>query len=323
VHLGILMTVFRSRNLVFLLLFVCRLLAQSPTPSAAALPHRFDYPADHFSIELPGAWTEIDQATLGQLGSAAAVLIPNAPKLKFNHLFTSSDVASHAVLVMLSGGHYIDANFKDLDAVSRTASDAVKNFLPGGILQSIQSEFTSYDAGRHVLWATSKGNSLLAGEVKTLVGMYITKVGAIQVGCWAKAAEFEKYLAECKQIIGSVKIDPEVGLVPPAPLSELLQMATDQANTTYRQLVEHVKAGDFSVDFRALRMACARSNVCEVRATPQELTEMAQAGKEQQQANVVEICERLISHGFINMEAHIACSQAYTALNRPDRVKFR
>jgi hypothetical protein len=92
--------------------------------------------------------------------------------------------------------------------------------------------------------------------------MYITKVGTIEVDCLAKAAEFEKYQAECKQIIGSVNIDPEVGLAPPAPLSELLGMATDQANTTYRQLVERVKAGDFSVDFRALRMACARSNIC-------------------------------------------------------------
>ena len=49
---------------------------------------------------------------------------------------------------------------------------------------------------------------------------------------------------------------------------------------------------------------------------------MGRAGSEQRQTDVVEICERLISHGFINMEAHIACSQAYTALNRPDQAKF-
>jgi hypothetical protein len=108
----------------------------------------------------------------------------------------------------------------------------------------------------------------------------------------------------------------------PAPLSELVRIAPDQANTTYRQLVERVRAGDFSVDFRALRMACARSNICEVRATPEELGEMARSATEQRQTDVVEICERLISHGFINIEAHIACAQAYTALNRPDQAKF-
>jgi len=319
VRLGTLRSVFRSRNLIFSLL-CCRLLAQNPPP-AAELPHRFEYPTEHFSIELPGPWTEIDQATVGQLGSATAVLMPNAPKFKFNHLYTSSDVASHAVFVMLSSGHYIDAYFKDLDAFSQAASDAVKGFLLGSILQGVQSEFTSYDTGRHVLWATSKGNSLLAGEIKNLIGMYITTVGAIQVGCWAKAAEFEKYQAECKQIISSE--DRSGSRADTAgSASELVRMATDQANTTYRQLVERVNAGDFSVDFRALRIACARSNICEVRATPKELADMARAAKEQQQTDVVEICERLISHGFINMEAHIACSQAYAALNRPDRVKF-
>jgi hypothetical protein len=88
-----------------------------------------------------------------------------------------------------------------------------------------------------------------------------------------------------------------------------------------RQLLERVKAGDLSVDFRALRMACARSNICEVRATPEELAELARAGTEQRQTDVVEICVRLISHGFVNLEAHIACAQADTVLNRPDQAK--
>lgn len=49
---------------------------------------------------------------------------------------------------------------------------------------------------------------------------------------------------------------------------------------------------------------------------------MTRAGNERRQADVVEICERLISHGFINMGAHIACSQAYAALNRPGQAKI-
>jgi hypothetical protein len=109
VHLGIPIAPgsggFRACNFVFLLLlFVCRLLAQTVT--AATEPrHRFNYPTEHFSIELPGPWTEIDQATAGQLRSATAVLMPNAPKLKLNHAYTLSDITSHAVLVMLTGNH--------------------------------------------------------------------------------------------------------------------------------------------------------------------------------------------------------------------------
>jgi hypothetical protein len=305
-----------------MLLFVSRLPAQNPTQTPVEPPHRFEYPAEHFSIELPAPWSEIDQAAVSQVGSATAVLMPNAPKFKFNHAYTSSDLASHAVIVMLTGDHLSEAAFKDLDGVSRAASKLAKGFLSGSMVQGVQLEYTSYDTGRHLHWGTSKGNSVLAGEVRTLAGVYITNAGTIQVACYAKSAEFEKHQAECKEIIGSVKIDPDVALTPPAPLSELLRMATDQASATYRQLVERVRAGDFSVDFRALRMACARSKVCEVRATPDELADMGQAGREQRQTDAVEICERLISHGFINMEAHVACSQAYTALNRPDQAKF-
>jgi len=236
-------------------------------------------------------------------------------------MYTSSDIASDAVIVMLTGDRLVDANFKDLDAVSHAAGDKLKSLASGSVLQNLQAVYTSYDSARHVAWATSTGSSVLGGEIRTLIGMYITKVGTIQVACYAKAAEFEKYQAECKQIISSVKIAPEVEITPPAPLSELVRMATDQANTTYRQLVERVKAGDFSVDFRQLRMACARSSVCEVRAKPDELSEMADAEREKRQTDVVKICERLIEHGFINMEAHIACSQAYSALSQPEPAK--
>jgi hypothetical protein len=322
VRTGILRCAFRFRNPVLALVFVCRLLAQNQTPAAEPPPHRFEYSAEHFTIELPGQWTELDQATAGQLGSAVAVLMPNAPKLKFNHLYTSPDAVGHLVFVMLTSNHFSDAYFKDLVGANRAASDAAKSFLSGSIFQGLQSEYTSYDTERHVLWVASKGNSVLTGEVLALAGMYITKVGTIGVGCYAKAAEFENFQAECRQIIRSVKIDPDVAPTPPVPLSKLLRMTTDQANTTYRQLVERVNAGDFSVDFRELRMACARSNICEVRATPHELAEMARANKEQRQSDVVEICQRLISRGFINVEAHLDCSLAYAALDRPDRAKF-
>jgi hypothetical protein len=289
---------------------------------APAPPHRFSYPTEHFSIELPAPWTEIDQATAGLIGSATAVLLPNAPKFKFDHVYTPSNVASGALMVMLNGSRLTDASFKDLAALNHASGDALKGLLSGSIVQNAQFEFTSYDTGRHLLWGTSKGNSVLPGEVRSVIGMYITKVGAIQLSCYSKAAELEKDQAECKDIIGSVKIDPEVELKPPVPLSELLQMPTEQANTTYRQLVERAKAGDLSVDFRALRMACARSNICDKRATPEELAAMVQAEGEKRQSDVVEICERVIGRGFVNMEAHISCLGAYTALNRMDKAKF-
>ncbi len=49
---------------------------------------------------------------------------------------------------------------------------------------------------------------------------------------------------------------------------------------------------------------------------------MERASTEQRQSDVLEICGRLITHGFINMEAHIACWHSDTVLNRLDQAKF-
>jgi len=102
----------------------------------------------------------------------------------------------------------------------------------------------------------------------------------------------------------------------------MIGLGTDQANATYRELVARVRGGDFAVDFRTLRMACARSNICEPRAKPDDLAAMNVAVAEPRLNDAADICEKLVNQGFINIEAHMVCGQTYSQLNKAEQSKF-
>ena len=315
--------ILRSGTPAVSLLLVSHLFAQSVPQPADGPPHRFDYAAEHFSIELPAPWHEVDQSTVRLMGSVTQQLLPNfGSAMKVSHAYTPSDLMTQSVIIALTGIHYTDAYFKKLSGADQSA-DSVSKYLPADSpFRNVQTEAAHYDTDRHLFWSTGKLDSVLTGELRMMTGLYITKAGTVMVTCASKAAEFAKLEAECRQIIGSVQIDPKVAMTPPAPIEELLKRTTEQANSTYRQLVDRVKAGDFSVDFRELRMACARSNVCEKRAAPAELADLYRAQSEKRYTDAIDLAQKQIDHGFINIEAHLVASQAYTALNQPEKTKF-
>ena len=97
-------------------------------------------------------------------------------------------------------------------------------------------------------------------------------------------------------------------------------VGAEQDDATYQALVQRVQNGDFTVDFRSLRMACVRSRLCEPRGTKAELGALTLAGNDYQKG--VEIAEHLISRGFVNIEAHATCVKDYAELHDPIKVKF-
>jgi hypothetical protein len=315
--------VLRTRIAAVSLLIGTNLLAQGVSQPGGEATHRFEYATEHFSIEFPAQWHELDESTVRLMGSVTQQLLPTfGSAIKLNHAYTPSDLTTQSVMAVSTAMHYTDAYFKKLSGTHRPA-DGASEYLPADSpFRNVQTESAHYDIDRHAFWSTGTMNSVLTGEVRMMIGLYITKGGTVTVTCTSKAADFAKHEAECRQIIGSVHIDPQVAMMPPAPLEELLNRTTEEANAIYRQLVDRVKSGDFSVDFRELRMACARSSICEKRAAPGELADMYRAQSEKRYADALELAQKQIDHGFISMEAHIAASQAFAALNQPEKAKF-
>jgi Domain of unknown function (DUF4919) len=86
---------------------------------------------------------------------------------------------------------------------------------------------------------------------------------------------------------------------------------------TYRTLLERAKGGDFTVDFRALRLACMKASHCEPRGSRADLTAMSAEDPHK----VVEVAEKLIEDGFVNLEAHATAAGAYAKLNDSEKAK--
>jgi len=109
----------------------------------------------------------------------------------------------------------------------------------------------------------------------------------------------------------------------PAPIAVTTSAAeTKPADAEYAELLKRVAAGDFSIDFRALRMACVHASACDPRGDSETLVAMRRARAKDNEEQVVREAQKLIESGFPNIEAHVAASQAYAALNRTSDAEF-
>ena len=89
-------------------------------------------------------------------------------------------------------------------------------------------------------------------------------------------------------------------------------VGAEDDDITYQTLVQRVKGGDSTVDFRALRLACMKSSQCEPRGSKSDLAAMLTDDV----PTVVTVAERLIDKGFVNVEAHATAAGAYAKLNK-------
>jgi hypothetical protein len=104
--------------------------------------------------------------------------------------------------------------------------------------------------------------------------------------------------------------------------SVLPTQAAGKDDAVYSDLVRRVKNGDFTVDFRALRFACLKSDLCQPRGSKQDLGELQQATRDHQFQKVLEVAKKMIDEGFVNIEAQSAASGAYGELRDPGKAKF-
>jgi len=96
----------------------------------------------------------------------------------------------------------------------------------------------------------------------------------------------------------------------------------DQGDSAYRELVAKASKGDLSIDFRALRIACLKASSCDPRGESKDMVSVRRAMQLKDYGKAAKLAEALIDHGFVNIEAQAACSQAYEAMNKAGKAKF-
>lgn len=104
--------------------------------------------------------------------------------------------------------------------------------------------------------------------------------------------------------------------------AEMRAARAEGDDSVYRDLVQRVTGGDFSIDFRLLRLECLKASSCDARGDSKDLLSLRRAMQESKYDKAVKMAEALIGRGFVNIEAQAICSQAHAALKNPDKAKF-
>jgi Domain of unknown function (DUF4919) len=98
--------------------------------------------------------------------------------------------------------------------------------------------------------------------------------------------------------------------------------AAEQDDIVYRALVQRAKSGDRTVDYRLMRLTCMKSSLCQPRGSRPDLAALNAATKDHQLQKAVEIGERLIDEGFVNVEVHATLVKVYADLHDTEKSNF-
>jgi hypothetical protein len=99
-------------------------------------------------------------------------------------------------------------------------------------------------------------------------------------------------------------------------------VSAQKPNAAYLELAQKAASGDLSIDFRALRIACSKSDACDAKGESKDLISMRRASQSHDYKEAAKIAEKLIAAGFPNIEAHAVCAQAYSALQQSEKAAF-
>jgi hypothetical protein len=93
-------------------------------------------------------------------------------------------------------------------------------------------------------------------------------------------------------------------------------------DTVYRELSAKLRNGDVSIDFQALRFACSAARECEVRANVTDLTAVTEATTRKDWATARQVCERILSRGYADVEIHADLTGILNELDDLKSMRF-
>jgi hypothetical protein len=96
----------------------------------------------------------------------------------------------------------------------------------------------------------------------------------------------------------------------------------DDPDKVYHELAARLQKGDLSIDFRAPRLACSAARDCEVRGNVTDLRAITDAERRGDWATAQQICEKLLSRGYADIETHADLAAVYAKLGDQKLANF-
>jgi len=173
----------------------------------ALTPH--SYRSEHFSIQIPKGWEELDRPALDQLEAGPEGSPPEFRAQTFQHGFKETAAAAYPmILIQIEGRKRWTRNFlASLDALpppSNAAGSASNNFT------NLRRTRFYRDQRRKMVWIRLESKRPDGTPVSDISAVYPTRSGSVQIHCTTTLASVDNYASLCESVLTSVQVDPSV-----------------------------------------------------------------------------------------------------------------
>lgn len=183
---------------------------QKPSPQVAIRR----YPSEHLAISIPSDWAAIPRAELDQMSANVREAAPRVKPQPYNYGFQASAESRYPrVLIQVKTSERwaesVLAEMPKLPSVTEEVEKRVQSAGPAFAALKIKVGALTYDPVNQLVWLRMQLSDDDEQTVQGLSGLHPTNVGSIQVHCYARTGEFDKYAPLFSEIITSVQIDDE------------------------------------------------------------------------------------------------------------------
>lgn len=170
-----------------------------------------------FSLKLPSDWIEIPRDVVDGLGEGIEQVNPNIKRQVYDYGFhrkpSEKRLTYPYILVQVQDvGRVPERQLKKMKTIQKQMNEVGETFEKGfgTLVSSMRSGETIYDPERHVLWSRFSGDLSGVGEVRSLTGTVLTSKGVINIHCYSRGEDFEKYTPTFQAIVQSVSLDKDL-----------------------------------------------------------------------------------------------------------------
>jgi hypothetical protein len=161
-----------------------------------------------FTIHLPKDWEPIPKEVIDKYSQAIAKMAPKAETQLYNYGFQRADSPKWFtypyILVQVNrSGRIPEEQLKSLKRIEKAmgesfakTTDSISSFSSNASLGE-----PVYDPASHILWTRIAIDVKKTGTVQGIIGSILTEEGFVQIACYAKNEDFEKYLPVFETII--------------------------------------------------------------------------------------------------------------------------
>ncbi|MFC1558522.1 hypothetical protein ACFL40_04115 [candidate division KSB1 bacterium] len=173
----------------------------------------YNYEENGFSITLPDDWIEIPNDIIAEYIEAIQKVAPELPRHNFIYGYQLSETENwfehpYILIKIDREGRIPEDMLEEIELldISKTLKEIYEDKAEN-IISNITFNNTVYDSINNIIWLKSQENAEDIGLVINFIGSILTDEGFIDIFCYSKEDDYNKYEPLFIDIIKSVVVD--------------------------------------------------------------------------------------------------------------------